>query len=66
MGDDEVGVPGERLLDDGLHRVDGEQHPADGGLRVAADEADGVPVTGPGRVVHRLEDADDLGERRRL
>ena len=52
---------GNRLVDDDLDRVDGEQHPSHVGVRVAADQADGVPRLGPGRVVVTLELADDLG-----
>ena len=39
VGEEEVGVPGDRLVDDGLDRVDGEEHAPDG--------AAGSPQTSP-------------------
>jgi len=43
VGDQQIRADPYRLVDDLLHRVDGEKHPADLGGRVAAHQADGVP-----------------------
>ena len=64
VGQEEVRVPGDGLVDDGLDRVDGEQHAPDRRRGVAADQPDGVPVPRPRGVVHLLEHLDDLGQGR--
>ena len=63
VGDEQVGAPRDRLVDDGLHRIDGEQDPRDVGVGVADHGADGVPVVGPARVVQLVEDGDDVTQR---
>ena len=62
VGDQQVGAGPQRLVRDLLDRVDGEQHPADLGLRVTADQPDGVPGLGQRRRVGGFQDGDDLGE----
>lgn len=60
--DQQVGAGGDRLVDDLTDRVDGEQHPADLGVRVSADEPDGVPLLGPRRGPEGFEGGDDVGQ----
>ena len=62
VGDQQVRAPRDGLVDDGLDRVDGEQHPAYRLVGVAGDQPDGVPVGGPARVVEPVEHADDVGQ----
>ena len=62
VGDQQVGSPGDGLVDHGLHRVDGEQHPAYRLLGVSGDQADRVPVLRPPRVVEAVEHAERVGE----
>ena len=64
VGDQQVGTPGDRLVDDGLHGIDGEEDPRDVGVGVADHGADGVPVGGPARVVQLVQDGDDVTQRR--
>ena len=64
--DQQVRTPRDRLVDDGLHRVDREQHPAYRLVRVAHDQPDGVPVLRPARVVERVERGDHVAEAERL
>jgi hypothetical protein len=65
MGHDEVRAPGDRLVDDGLDRVDREQHAAHGLRRVARDQSHGIPGLGSTRRVAPVEHTDDVGERGR-
>ena len=60
VGEQQVEAAGDGVADDRLHRVDGQQHPAHGGVRIAADQPDGVPRLRPGRRVELLEDAHDV------
>ena len=62
MHDDEVGMAADRLLDDDLDRVDGEQDAAHIGGRVADDEADGVAVCRPTGRVDGLDRRHDVGQ----
>ncbi len=66
VGDHQVRPPLDGLVDDRLHGVDGEQHAADLGLRVSADQADGVPGLRPLRRVQLFEGGDDVGQFRHL
>ena len=61
--DQQVGTPLDRLGDDGLHGIDGEEDARDIGVEVADHGADGVPVVGPARVVQLVEDGDDVTQR---
>lgn len=63
VGDEQVGAQFHRLVDDLLYGVDGEQHPGDLGIGVAADGADGVPLLGP-RGGQRASSAAMTSERR--
>ena len=67
VGDDEVRLLDQCLVDDGKDRVDGEQDPPDGRVGVAAGQADGIPVLGEDRRVPLLQHSDDIAdaERRR-
>ena len=62
VGHEQVGPPVDGLLDHGLHRVDGEQHPAYRLFGVSADQPDGVPLLRPPGVVEAVEHADRVGE----
>ena len=64
MGDDQVGLLGDGLGDDG--RGDGQagHEPADGGGPVAEQQADVVPVGGEGRRGEPVEDGADGGDGR--
>ncbi len=62
VGDDQVRVPGEGLVDDGVHGVHGEQDPPYRLLRVSADQADRVPGGGPPEGVDLLEGRGDVGQ----
>ena len=60
--DDEVGMAADRLLDDDLDGIDGEQDPADVGSRVADHEADGIAVCRPAGRVDGLDRRHDVGQ----
>ena len=62
VGQDEIRVPGQGLVDNGGHRVYREQHAPDRCVGIAADEAHRVPIPRPGWVIHLLEDSDDAGK----
>ncbi len=62
MGEQQVEAAGDRLVDDRLDRVDGQQHAPHDGRRVAADQADRVPVLRERGGVEPLELGQDVGE----
>ena len=63
MGHEQIGAGFDRLVDDVVRRVHGEQDPVDLVGRVAGHEADGVPLLGSMRVVGGLEYSLHLGDR---
>ncbi len=65
MGHQQVGSPGDRLVDDGLDGVDRQQHPADLLVGVAGHEPDRVPVLRPARVVQGVESSDHVTQAER-
>ncbi len=62
VGDQQVGADPYRLVDDLLHRVDGEQHAGHLGGRIAADQADRVPGLGQLRRPEGVEGGGDVGD----
>ncbi len=62
MGDQQVGVGRQHVVDDAGRRVDGKQHPPHRLVRVAADQADGVPALGEGGVVTGIERGEHLAQ----
>ncbi len=60
MGEEEVGSQVFRLLDDGVHRVEGEVDVGDLSSWVSDSESDAVPGLGVGRRPKRVADADDV------
>ncbi len=75
MHDEQVGAPARGLVGDRLRGVDRQQHLLDGRVRVAGDQADGIPRVGCGGRVPRVEqshhvphhaDASGPGHDRRL
>ena len=60
--DEQVGLPVGCLFGHCRGRVDGEHHLPDRLLRIAVDEADGVPVLRGGRRVPLMDQGDDVRE----
>jgi hypothetical protein len=60
VGQQQVGVPGHGLAGDLEGRVDGEQHPAHLGVRVAGHQPDGVPGVGRVGRVPGVQQVDDV------
>ena len=62
MRDQQLRPRGDHVVDDGGRRVDGEHDAAHRLVRVAADQADGVPALGEGRVVAGIERGEHLAQ----
>ena len=60
--DHEVGVGRDGLVGDGLDRVDSQQDPAYVGVRVTADQTDGIPLLSAIRRVPGVHESDHIGE----
>jgi hypothetical protein len=54
VGEDQVEAPRDRLIDDGLNRVDREQHPPHARVGITAHQPDGIPRRRKRRRVARL------------
>ena len=60
VGHEEVRLQHQGLVDDGHHRIDGEEHATDRGIGITARQADGVPCGRQRRRVAIVEKSDDL------
>ena len=63
--DEQVGAPGRGLVRHRLRRVDRQQHLPDRRVRVAGDQADGVPGVGRRGRVPRVEQPHHVPQRHR-
>jgi hypothetical protein len=62
VGDEQIGSRPYRLVRDLVHRIHGEEHPRHLGLRIAAHQADGIPLLGPLRGPEGFERGNDNGQ----
>ena len=60
--DEQVGVELDRLVDGRADGVDGEEHALDRGIRIAGDEARGIPRLGALERPESIDRRHDLGE----
>ena len=61
--DEQVGPDVEHLVDHASDRIDGEQHPAHGLVRVPAHQPDGIPALRERGVVTGVEGGDHIAQR---